>query len=98
MISGWKIRFTMKTVNGFESICEFYAGNNKAIATAIFNALEGNDTAGNNDILQFDLLEMRKGLPCNLQIKHCTLSEMTNNCRILTREIFKYRNLADSSF
>jgi hypothetical protein len=96
MANEFRIRFTLKTVKGFEPLCDFYIGNNRDIALSIFTQLEGNDEVGEADILRLDFVEIRNGLPFNMKIKHCTLFQLTSNCRLITREVFKYRNLMEN--
>lgn len=51
------------------------------MAVSIFEQLEGSDEVREADILQLDFIEMQNGLPLNLKIKHCTLSQMADSCR-----------------
>ncbi len=90
------IRFTLRTLRGFEPVADFYIGNNRSMAISIFAQLEGDDEVREADILQLDFIEMKNGLPLNVKIKHCTLSQMAGNCRLIAKEIFKYRNLVDN--
>lgn len=94
MTTNFRIRFTIRTAQGFEPLCDFYIGSNRHIAQLIFSQMEGNDQAGEADILQLDFIEMGMGVPVNLKIKHCTLLQLAANCRLITKEVFKYRNLA----
>jgi hypothetical protein len=84
----------MKTVTGFEPLCDFYIGCKPEVALDLFRQLEGSDEVQETDILQLDFMELKNGLPVNVKIKHCSLSQMSSNCSLLTKEIFKYRNLA----
>ncbi|MFI5156046.1 MAG: hypothetical protein ACHQEM_07655 [Chitinophagales bacterium] len=93
MANDFRIRFTLKTVKGFEPMCDFYIGSNRDIALALFNELDGSDEVREVDLLQLDFIEIRNGLPVNIKIKHCTLLQMSSNCILIAREIFKYRNL-----
>ncbi len=83
----------MKTVNGFDPLCDFYLGNNPAIALSVFSQLEGNDEVSESDILHVDLVEEKNGLPLDIKIKQCTLPELGRNCCYIAKELFKYRNL-----
>jgi len=91
----FRIRFTIRTTKGFEPLCDFYIGSNPDTALSIFAQMEGHDQAGEADILQLDFMELGDGLPVNLKIKHCTLPQLTANCRTITKEVFKYRNLTE---
>lgn len=94
MIDDFRVRFTIRTLKGFEPICDFYIGCNRDIAFTLFNELEGEDEVREGDLLQLDFIEMKNGLPMNIKIKHCSLLQMSSNCILITKEIFKYRNLA----
>ncbi|MEP6750690.1 MAG: hypothetical protein ABJB86_23335 [Bacteroidota bacterium] len=93
MVHDFKIRFTIRTSAGFEPICDFYLGNNRTVALSIFSELEGNDEVCESDILQLDWVETKGGLPVDVKIKHCTLSQLGRSCSFITKELFKYRNL-----
>jgi hypothetical protein len=83
------IKFTIKTFKGFESFGQFFIGNNRAAATAIFKMLKGSTEVSENTILQLDFIETKNGLPVNINLLQCTLNEMAENCKIVTKEIFK---------
>ena len=40
-----------------------------------------------------DLMEIKNGLPVNLDVMGCTLEDVTDNSRIITKEAFKFYNL-----
>jgi len=83
----------MKTADGFESLCDFYLGNNRSTAQTIFAGLEGIDDIANPGILQVDLIETHRSLPVNVKIKHCTLLQQGRNCCFIAKELFKWRAL-----
>jgi len=87
------IKCTLKTINGFECFGKFYIGNDREFAESIFKKLKGNEEVDENNILQLDFIESRQNLPVNLKMLHCSLDEMTENSRMITKEMFKYYNL-----
>ncbi len=93
MANDFTIRFTIKTVGGFEPLCDFYLGNDAVMALSVFAQLEGNDEVHESDILQVDLVESHDGLPCDVKIKHCSLPQMGRNSCLIAKELFKYHNL-----
>ena len=93
MANDFTIRFTMKTVDGFEPLCDFYMGNNPVMARSVFSQLKGNDQVSDSDMLQVDLVESHDGLPFDVKIKHCSLPEMGQSCCFIAKELFKHRNL-----
>ncbi len=97
MANDFTIRFTIKTADGFQPLCDFYLGNDPVMALSVFSQLEGNDEVSDTDILQVDLVESQGGLPFDVKIKHCSLLEMGRGCCFITKELFKHRNLRNGS-
>lgn len=89
------IRFTLKTVRGFESFGQFFISNDRNFANQVFKKLKGNDAVNESNILQMDFIETKNNLPVNIKMIRCTLNEMVENCRIITRELFKHFNLQE---
>jgi len=83
------IILSMKTGEAIESFGRFNIGNNRQRAYRIFKALHGSYDADVKNVLFFELMETKDQLPLNIKIISCTLNEMTENCRIITKEIFK---------
>jgi hypothetical protein len=90
------ITFTIKTPNGFEPYCKAFIGNDRKTANAIFKMLKGDNLVNENNILQLDFVEMKNGLPVNMNVMRCTLQEMTENFKIITKEVFKLACLKES--
>ena len=93
MTSEFTIRYTIKTIEGFEPLCDFYLGSDPALSLSVFSQLEGNDQTSESDILQVDLVESHDGLPFDVKIKHCSLPEMGRSSCFIAKELFKHRNL-----
>lgn len=91
--SEFHIIFQFKTPEGFEPFGRFMIGQDAAQADAIFQKLKGDRDCSFADILQIDLVEIGKGLPRQVHLMSCSLHDISENCRIITRECFKYRNL-----
>jgi len=89
------ITLTLKTVKGLERFAKFFIGNNRARAFAIFKQLKGMNEVTEKNVLYIDFLETKEGLPVNLDVITCTLNQLAENCRIITKEIFKLENLED---
>ena len=85
----------IKTVNGLESVGQFFIGNNREIAAAIFRKLKGDENVDDKTVLSLELRETVNGLPVNMQMIGCTLEEMADNCKIITKETFKLLNLKE---
>ncbi len=87
------ITLTLKTVNGLETFAKFFVGDNRQRAYAIFEKLEGMHEVSETNVLYIDFMETKMGLPVNLDVITCTLNQLANNCRIITKELFKSENL-----
>ncbi|MEO8769959.1 MAG: hypothetical protein ABI402_07735 [Ferruginibacter sp.] len=90
------IGINIKTPDGFDSIGKFYIGNNREAAYALFKQLEGNKDMSESSMLTMELLETVGTLPLNLQLISCSLEKLGCNCRLITKEVFKLRNLEDA--
>ena len=83
------ILLSMKTADAIESFGKFYIGNQRQVAYRIFKTLRGSSYVDEKNVLFFELMETKDQLPQNIKIISCTLDELTENCRIITKEIFK---------
>jgi hypothetical protein len=86
------IEFRLKTGNGWESFGKFYIGNNRGKAYSVFRKLEGMEVNEKN-VLHIDFIETVHGLPVNLEMLTCTLDQLAENCKCITKELFKLKNL-----
>jgi hypothetical protein len=89
------IVLNLKTGNGFENFGKFSIGNAREFARSIFNKLKGRRDVDEKNVLHLDLIETSNGLPVNMQMISCSLEELAENCKIITREAFKLLNLAE---
>lgn len=89
------ILLNIKTCNGFESFGKFYIGNNRVFAYSLFKKLKGHHEADEKSMLTVELMETVNNLPFNLKIISCTLEEITENCKLITKEMFKAANLEE---
>jgi len=87
------INLNIKTITGHQVFGKYYIGNDREVASAIFTQLKGSNQVGEENVLQLDFIEKVNGLPVNIQVLGCTLSQLSENCGIITREIFKMHNL-----
>ena len=90
------ITLTLRTYKGPESFAKFFIGNNRHLALAIFKQLKGSHNVSEENILNFEFWEIEKGVPSNLDLITCTLNQLAENCRIITKELFKSENLENS--
>jgi hypothetical protein len=87
------VDLNMKTADSFENYGRFFIGNDPDFAHTLFAGLKGSEVIGEEDVLHIDLVELQEGLPVNIRVINCTLEELTENCRIITKEIFRLLNL-----
>ena len=85
----------MKIGDAFEPFGKFFIGNDRGLAYRIFSQLEGDSSIQESDVLHMDLMETVDGLPVNMKVIHCKLEQLAANCRTMTKEIFKARNLEE---
>lgn len=89
------IVLNMKTTSGFDEYGRFCIGNDRDFAYDLFAQLQGSQTLREEDVLHLDLRETTAGLPFNIRVINCTLAELGENCKVITREIFKRMNLEE---
>lgn len=92
METQFNIEFRLKTDNGWERFAKFYIGNDRKRALAIFKRLEGMEVNEKN-VLHIDFIETVQGLPVNLKVLTCNLDQLAENCKCITKELFKLKNL-----
>lgn len=89
------IIFNLKTAKGTESFARFFVGNNEERAYDIFAQMKGRESDETN-ILYMDFMGTAEGVPVNLKMIVCTLDQLTENFRTITREVFKLFNLEET--
>ena len=88
------ILITLKTLDGLESFAKFFIGNDREEATAIFRKIKGSRNNVERNVLYMEFMETVKGLPVNLDVMSCSLNELAENCKTITKELFISQNLA----
>jgi hypothetical protein len=89
METAFYILLYIKTPKGFESFARFYIGNREELARHLFDQLKGSGEEIDDCILQMDLMETQNNLPVNIGVIGCTLEEIAENCKVITKEAFK---------
>ncbi len=81
------VHVMLKTPAGWTPYGQFFVGDEPEVALTLFNRLQGRPQEGG--LLRLDLMESRD--PAGVRIKrlYCTLDELSENCRIITKEVFK---------
>ena len=83
----------IKTPTGPEAYGRFEIGNDRELAAQLFEKLKGDKEVNEQNMLCIELMETSNELPININILSCTLDQLTENCRIITKEIFTHHNL-----
>ncbi len=90
---GWKLYFIycyiLRPRKVLRVLARFYIGNKKELARQLFDKLKGSKKEIDDCILQMDLMETQNNLPVNIKVIGCTLEEMAENCKVITKEAFK---------
>jgi hypothetical protein len=79
----------LKTTDGHENFGKFDLGGDRTMADKVFHQLKGDPDVTDQCGLCFEFVEMRENLPYNIKMLSCTLDQLAENCRIITKEIFK---------
>ena len=93
MKTAFYILLYMKTPRGIENFARFDIGNKEEWARNLFQKLKGSGDEMEDCILQMDLMETQNNLPLNIKVIGCSLEEMTENCKVIVKELFKISSL-----
>lgn len=89
------ILLSLKTLDGFIDYGQYFFDNDRVAARQLFNQLKGSDSMKDNALLHIDLMETVDELPVKIKTICCTLDELSFNCKLIAREIFRLKNLED---
>ena len=87
------IELGFKTPEGPEIFGRFFAGDNCKRAGAIFSKLQGNKNINDSNVIFLTFVETSNGLPVDLDMIGCSLDQLGENCKIITKELFKIYSL-----
>jgi hypothetical protein len=96
MDPSYSIVFSFRTEKGPESFAHFSVGSDNDKAHEIYKMLKGTTDVNEIDPLYIDFRENIEGLPVNLKMMTCTLDDLAENCKIITKELFKWRAMEGS--
>lgn len=88
------IMLSMKSLGRYECFGEFFLGNNRLRAEAVFSQLKGRNESNKQAVLNLDLVEIKGELPVTVKTIYCTLDDLANNTKLITRELFRSKTLA----
>jgi hypothetical protein len=95
METSYYITLNLRTCKGYESFGKFCIGTDKVFAESMFSKLKGSNDVTEKNILHLELVASRHDLPINIHMISCNLEELTENCRFITKELFKMHNLEE---
>lgn len=87
------ILLSLKTINGFVNYAQYFIGNDRNGAENLFSQLNGTKIPNESIALHIDFMETVEELPVKVKTIACTLNELSDNLRIITRELFRRYNL-----
>jgi hypothetical protein len=91
----------MRTQEGYVESGRFFVGNNIANTIAIFEQLQGSKNNNHQiPLLRLDLIKSGNGngLDTILEVLDCTLDELSENVKTITKETFRLLNLETGYF
>jgi len=83
----------MKTPSGYDSYGQYFLGDDREAAYELFGKLNGN--AELNAPLHIDLMETVNDLPVNIKTISCNLQQLSRNCQLITRTLFRLKTLEE---
>ena len=90
----YNVIVNIKIVKGMLEIGSFFLGDDIDFASGVFNNLKGDPEVKDDTVMRLDLVKKEENdLPLLLYSKSCTLDEYTENCKIISREVFKFFTL-----
>ncbi len=89
------ILLSLKTPRGFVNYGRYFFGNDREAAYELFRQLKGSEDIKDTCLLYIDLMETVEELPVKIKSICCTLEELSANCKLMAREIFRLKNLEE---
>jgi hypothetical protein len=82
--------FNLRNPGGdWQTFAKFFLGNNGNEARRMFRKLKRIPEVQEEYPLSIDFMEIRNGLPVNLDVLNCTLEQLAENSKMVTKELFK---------
>ncbi|RVU02085.1 hypothetical protein EOD41_09055 [Mucilaginibacter limnophilus] len=83
------LMISFRTPDGFKRCAQYFLGADRDFAYSLFDQLSGTEGAIDHAILHLDLIGIADGLPVKVKSIGCKLSELGENCELITRELFR---------
>jgi len=91
------ILLSLKTTNGFVHYGQYFFGDDRQAAGQLFDQMKGSRELRDTALLHIDLMETVAELPVKIKTVCCTLDELCDNLKLITRELFRLKNLKEMS-
>ena len=85
----YRIALHTRSASGFDTFGEFFIGNDRQAAKELFGNLKGSPDSVEDGLLIMELREINRNLPFDIQMINCTLDQLADNCRLITKNQFK---------
>ncbi|MEO6832169.1 MAG: hypothetical protein ABI378_07240 [Chitinophagaceae bacterium] len=92
-IDQFRIVINMRVADGFMETGNLFIGSDKDAAIKLFSELEGKSDVSTSSLLRLDLKEHAEGMDVLWHSLECSLSEMGDNMKMITKETFRLLNL-----
>jgi hypothetical protein len=93
MPTEFRIAVYARTTSAFDTIGEFFIGSDREDACQLFKSLKGSPDDLEDGVLLMDLRELNRSLVFDIHMIQCTLDQVADNCRLITKHQFKALNL-----
>lgn len=91
MENAYNIVVSIRTLQGMMEVGNFYLGTDEDFVQSVFDSLQGDLSADDDLLICIDLENKSNGLlPVRLKRISCTLDQYAENCKIITRDVFKF--------
>jgi len=87
------ILLSLKTTQGFVNYGQYFLGDDRQAAAALFGRLKGDQDLSTP--LHIDLMETVNELPVRIKTICCSLEELGTNCKLIACEIFRLKTLEE---
>lgn len=84
---------SIRTPRGYVETGRFFIGDRIREAITILEQLEGKNNGEHDPILKLDLIKYSGDSDTILETLDCTLEQLSENIKIITKEIFKLVNI-----
>ncbi|OOQ60395.1 hypothetical protein [Mucilaginibacter pedocola] len=89
MKAEFDLMISFRTPDGFKQCGQYFLGHDREFADSVFKRLAGDEDIMDSAVLHIDLVETSGSLPANIVTIGCKLSELSANCELVTRELFR---------